>query len=172
MNDPKEHTQLAKTLYLHPIMSFFNNIHIKVGFALILQAFSMYGLKDSYLVLLESPFKLILLIILLVFIDFASGILKAFKRKDKISSWRMRQTIIKSLEYIFFLGSIVIFANAFKDNSDIIQMIAKQIKTFAFFLVAIIEINSIVDNISNKNITTAWKRIKEKFNLDKQDDEE
>lgn len=170
MNDLK--TYSSKYSYLKPVMSFFNNIHIKGSFALILQVISMYGLKDSYLALLDTPFKLILLILLLVFIDFASGILKAFKRKDKITSRRMRETIIKSLEYIFFLGSIIIFSNAFKDNSDIIQMIAKQIKTFAFFLVAIIEINSIVNNISNKSISKAWIKIKLKFNLDKTKDEE
>lgn len=171
MYKPKANTQLSKHPYVKPIMSIFDNLGIKAITAFSLQVFSELGLGEIYTDLITSPPKLIVLVILLVFIDFISGIIKSVKKREVITSFKMRHTIIKSLEYLFFLGSIILFANAFSDSSDIIGYLAKQLKVFAFFLVSIVEINSIVENISNKKLSDAWKQIKEKFNIGIEDNE-
>jgi len=158
-------------LAVHPIMSFIDNIHVKAVVAALLQIFfnifeTLLGIGDIYQILLESPQRLIVLVISLTFIDFVTGIIKAIKLKLPIKSWEMRKTILKVLEYVIFLSVIIMFTNAF-GNDDTLDFISEKVKIFAFFLIAVIEINSIVENLSNTTISSSWKTIKEKFNLGK-----
>lgn len=158
-------------LAVHPIMSFIDNIYVKAVVAALLQIFfnifeTILGIGDIYQILLESPQRLIVLVISLTFIDFITGVIKAVKLKLPIKSWEMRKTIWKVLEYVIFLSVIIMFTNAFGSDGTL-EFISKKVKIFAFFLIAVIEINSIVENLSNTTISSSWKTIKEKFNLDK-----
>lgn len=167
----KQNVKRTKHPYIKPIMSLFDNIQIKASIAVFFQFLSEWGLQDIYITLTESPLKLIIVVVLLVFVDFVSGVFKAWKSNVPISSAKMRQTVIKSIEYIFFLGAIILFANAFAEESDIIGYIAEKLKVFAFFLVSIIELNSIFENLGNTELNNAWQKLKDKFNIKVEEDE-
>lgn len=116
------------------------------GFYVFLLAFPAHIFLDLYaaaneLVIIE--WKLVLAVTALVFIDFVTGVMASRKRKEKITSLKARQTGIKIIEYFMVLFSITLISNM-ADQINFIQQ-------FAFIFLAMIELKSIVENLSEDN---------------------
>jgi hypothetical protein len=92
--------------------------------------------------LLKADLNLVVLIVLLVMIDTTTGVMGAIRRKDRITSLGLRQTIVKCLEYGALLVGFTLVGNAW----SYLQWMSEA----AFVYVALTELKSIVENIYGK----------------------
>lgn len=114
----------------------------------------------------------VLLVTLLVILDFASGVLAARMRSEKIGSWGIRQTGIKAFEYIMLLAACMMVANSFE--------LVDWLDTTAFMYVSLTELKSIVENVTDPDGTgrKVWKLIQNELtnragvNLEEEKDDE
>ena len=133
-------------LWAHPIMSAIEDKYI--GAKLIIAG--GFSFINSVLSLIDTPIQYILFIVLLLVLDFLSGITKAWRNGEKISSFKMRATIVKFVEFTIFLLAVSGLVNAFSIEG--VEMVGDVVQSTAFFIVCVIEITSIVENLG------AWAR--------------
>lgn len=164
MDDCLKH--YPSNLYLGSLVSIFNNITVKSVVGFLVQGISFVGIRDVYANLLQSPVALVSVIAFLIAMDFISGILKAI-RNDKFSPRMLRATVVKVIEYVIFLSSITAVSNAFSEHSEFAQMMMPHLELSAYFIVTVIELNSIVENLGIAGIGKAWGSLKVKYNLKK-----
>ena len=93
--------------------------------------------------LIDIEWKLAVGMMALIVIDLFTGIMASHKRGDKITSLKLRQTGIKVVEYTMVLLAVTVISNM----ADEIKFIQK----FAFVFLAMIELKSIVENLSDEN---------------------
>jgi len=161
----KLHYRYPKNQYIQSFMSMIDGLGGKMVSAFVLQLTSL-GIGDIYLQMLESPVELVALIAFLVVMDFVSGLINAFRSpNESVRSAKMRSSVIKVLEYTIFLVVITAIANSFESQSELANYVTPHIELFAYFLVTIIEANSIIENLMSQNIKHMWDKIKKKFNL-------
>jgi phage-related holin len=78
-----------------------------------------------------------------LFIDFLTGILKAFVMKEKITSKRMRDTITKILQYVGSIVLVTILVNiTFGKNNETVGFIVNGL----YSLMILIELRSVAEN--------------------------
>lgn len=134
--------------YANPLITLVEAFHIK--------ALVSAG-AAALATLFHHSIQYAMLVALLVVIDFATGIIAAKKRGEKITSLGLRQTIIKALEYMCFLVAVTAFANVF-------TALAGWISATAYFYIAATECASIAENtLDNPAIRKAWEAVKDRF---------
>lgn len=142
------------SILLHPIQGVIQDNHIllKLGVALgssiINYIFQVVETKVEYLVF----------VFLLLILDFLSGLTKALRRGGikEISSIKMRATLIKFVEYSIFLIAVIGLTNTFAAEWN--SIVVNVVQGTAFFIVCIIEITSIVENLGDW-ADSAWKKV-------------
>lgn len=91
----------------------------------------------------------------LVFLDFVTGMVKAFRVKgEKISSRRMRETIGKSVLYL-----IAVLAGFFLDYITGLELAARAIAG----VIALVECKSVLENIEEITGLNLWAVVAEKL---------
>jgi phage-related holin len=107
----------------------------------------------------KTDTQLIFSLVVLITLDFITGVYASIKAKRKITSMGFRATFAKVLEYTFLLGSITVVSN--------MDETLAWIQTWAFIFVCLTEVKSIGENIP----ATKWfmdkflQAIKEKNNI-------
>ena len=138
-----------KDLYTRPLYSLVNgwtvSIVVSSGFSLV-AALSHLFVNDG---------EKVLLLVILVMLDFVSGIIKALRKKEKVTSLGMRRTLVKSFEYITILTAVTGFANSW----DVVSWT----KDVAMFYTAWVEVKSIGENITDKNVKEMFNKITERY---------
>lgn len=89
--------------------------------------------------LFASETQLVLLVVILVILDFLSGIFAALRRGEKIESWGFRQTGVKTIEYIVLLTGCTMVSNSF----EVVNWLGKT----AYLFVSLTELKSIFENL-------------------------
>lgn len=148
------------SIYKAPLVSLFSGWKV-IGAGIVSVLYEI--LEFLNLDLLSTPEELISGLAILVIIDFFSGVVSSWRSGEKIQSIKLRATVIKTVEYVLFLGAISTIYNTFgQSGGEIADYILKNIRIFAFFLVAVTEANSIAENTDMKGI---WSKIKEKTGI-------
>lgn len=123
--------------------------------------------------LFQSDLDLFIILTMVVILDFIFGIIASRRNSIRISSIGGRQTIVKYIEYIIFLGVLVLLSNGIEKyhNEESawglrnIAYIMKDIDIFGFFMLIWLEIISITENMVDKKgfVKDIIKTIKEKI---------
>ena len=122
---------------------------------------------DLFTNIFQTDVELIVLTILFVMGDLLLGIIKSLSNNVKITSRRLRSTILKSIEYTVFLGGMVGLSNVIgSSNADgwvgTFVLVFADIHYIAFIFVMLTEIQSMVEN--SRNLDSIWKAIKKRIN--------
>lgn len=132
-------------LYLNPIVALAEGWRAKAAlsaaFVLVTQT-----LGDLFATRLEFA----ALVIVLVMLDLATGLLAAFRRGERLQSRKMRQTVVKSIEYAAFLSAAVAFTNVLgvRGTLPLVAPVLANLAEVAFVWTATTEITSILENLS------------------------
>jgi len=144
--------------YIKPILGLIEYYDIK----LLITSLSGMGLMllEKLGVILATDVSFILTLILLITIDFVTGVWSAFRRGEKITSIGFRSTFVKSIEYIFILSSVTMLSNM----SPMLEFI----DAWAYIFVCTTEVKSIGENVPRINtfFTQLFAMIKDKTNVD------
>jgi len=125
------------------------------------------GLKENFAIkavlavlgsLFASDPQLVALVVILVVMDFLTGVYAAKVRKETINSKGFRQTVVKVIEYFFLLAGCTAVANSF----DIINWIDE----IAYMFTALTELKSIVENITSSESPARriWMMVRREMN--------
>lgn len=90
-------------------------------------------------------------LMLLMFLDLVTGVLRAFLKKVQVTSKGLRQTVIKVIQYFIFLITIHVLTN-FKIQGVEVELFA-WITTSAYAFLIGIEAKSILENLAGFNDT-------------------
>lgn len=121
------------------LRSLFDNVVVKTILAFIFAVFQDHA-------------NWILVIVLLMFLDFGSGISASWQRKEKIESLGFRRTMNKVVSYFAFLSATSLVAYGFEELSWIANA--------AYAFVALTELKSIAENTGHLDF---WETIKSKL---------
>lgn len=138
------------------------------SFALIAPLAIILGFLETVLDILKTEVDLIVLIILLVFIDLVSGVVSAYNKGRPITSRRLKDTVIKSIEYVFLLSAAIAFTNVFGYREGTLSFIVNPaisgLSTAVFFYIALVEITSIFENVTSDKGKAVGTKILDKLN--------
>lgn len=123
--------------YLDPLESLFKDFPLTAFYAACGVAFNMF-INDALGIFATDP-VLIKALIALVVIDWVTGIMAARSRKQAITSFAMRRTVIKVVEYTVFLLAVAAVSNM--DGS------LAWITTWSYIFLAIVELKSVGENL-------------------------
>lgn len=156
---------INKVRYYKPIETALDTAPVTIALAAITM------LIDSFFELFTSDFHLWVVLGAAIIVDLITGVVSNKIRKNPVTSLGARQTIIKTIEYIVFLGLLVMVSNAaekytLEENSWLLQQIAtivKEADVLGFLIAIWIEIISISENMVDKNgvIKTIIEKIKQ-----------
>jgi phage-related holin len=93
--------------------------------------------------------------VLLVAADFVTGVIRSRSMGARFRSIRVRSTVIKSLEYTFFLGATSVLANTFT--------VVAWVDDTAFFLACLTEWVSITENIGSSGVRKIVDRLRQEM---------
>lgn len=149
---------LMQTRLFKPLVALVENFEIKFGVATLISA--LYAILAELKIVLASDATYVTALVLLITIDFITGIYSSFKSKIPITSLGIRSTFVKSIEYMFVLIPLTILSNMALELS--------WIQTWAYVFVCATEIKSIGENIPsmNKMFTSLWAIIKDRNKVD------
>ena len=97
-------------------------------------------------IILMPNLSLLLWVCVLMVADFVTGVIKAKFLKEKITSERMRASVIKFLQYFGCLGLVLILSNQ-KQNSPDFQIIMNYVQDGLTILILYIEALSVLENL-------------------------
>ena len=100
--------------------------------------------------------ELVLLLLVAIVLDFFTGVASARRNKTIITSFGIRQTVVKAIEYTILLLISVGISNVFGDHIPFIE----NLSLYAFLFCILTEFKSIIENISEGDET----RIREIYN--------
>lgn len=78
------------------------------------------GLLDIFKNLMLPSLNLLVLVAVLMFADLVTGLLKARIKKEKITSEKLRHSVIKFMQYFGSIGIIVVLANQKPDSPNFV----------------------------------------------------
>ncbi len=111
-------------------------------------------------VLLQEMFatkaELVVLLLVAIVLDFYTGVASAKRNKTLITSFGIRQTVVKAIEYTILLLISVGISNVFGDDIIFIE----NLSLYAFLFCILTEFKSIIENISEGE----QSRIKDIYN--------
>lgn len=109
--------------------------------------------------LIQTRAELVVLLVLLVSIDFISGIWRSWIHDEEIKSRIMRRTVVKVLEYMVVLSVAIMVTRAFEFEGvpRAISIIVGQLDIWCFLFVALIEARSVLENITGKRASKVSK---------------
>jgi hypothetical protein len=144
-------------VYLQPLLSLTNAWEWKIALSSVLAL-----LGEMFMTRLDF----VALVALLVLADLMTGLVRAWRTREKIESGKLRRTVIKTIEYALFLAVAVGISNTFGVNGDlpIIAGILAYLAEISFCFVAITELRSIGENLAPANsgkvylAVIAWMR--------------
>lgn len=113
-----------------------------------------------YADLLYTDPLLITLVATLLAVDWGTGIVAAARRREKITSRRLRDTARKVLEYAALTGIAIMIANAFQSTP--VSIITTALDDATLLYVALTEAVSIVENVSGSRTRAVyyWRQIR------------
>lgn len=137
------------------------------NFAFIAPFAIILGFLETILDILKTEVDLIALIILLVFIDLVSGVVAAYNKGRPITSRRFKDTLVKSIEYVFLLCAAIAFTNVFGYREGTLNFIVNPVisglSTTVFFYIALIEVLSIFENVTSDKGKAVGSKILDKL---------
>lgn len=142
-----------KVRYWRPIETFIDTLPVTI-----IAGNATYAL-DHFFNLFHGDLDLWIILAVAILVDFFTGIVASKIRKNPVTSLGARQTIVKCIEYILFLGLLIMISNGaekyvVEDNSWIVDKLAFIIKdadVIGFFIAIWIEVISIVENMTDKS---------------------
>lgn len=146
--------------YIKPIEGLLDGWPIKI-----ILVFLTY-VYDLMLGLFSTNIELLILTILVIIGDFIVGISASRIRGEKLKSIKFRQTVIKGIEYTFFILIAIGVSNAI-GSADVegwvgsITNLFDDIDYLAFLFVIYTEVQSMVEN--SVNLNGIWERFKKIF---------
>lgn len=107
---------------------------------------------------------LILLLFLAVAADFVTGVVASKRRKIKVSSIGMRQTLVKTIEYGVVLLFLTGIANVYGSDGWV-GSVVQQFDRFGYFFFTWIEVVSIAENLGDEegSIKKLFNKLKDKL---------
>jgi len=130
--------------YTNPIYALFENPWWKALFA---------SLAALAVELFSTGGRLIGVVFVVVFLDTVTGVLAANKRKEVITSFAMRRTIVKLLEYLAVVIAAVTLGNSFEGWLF-------WLPEFTAAYVGITEFKSVIENVG---MVDFWDRVRERI---------
>lgn len=132
-------------LYLKPLVALVEGWQLKA-------AASAVGVAVAELLgrVFEVRVDLLALVVLLVLADLATGLVRAWRLKEAVTSKRLRQTVIKTIEYTLFLGVVVAVGNVLGQHGTlpVVAPLLRALPEVAFTFVAATELRSIAENLT------------------------
>lgn len=119
-------------------MTLFYKLSYKMLFAV--------GLLDIFKNLLLPKLSLLILVAVLMLADLVTGIAKARVLRQKITSKKMRHSVIKFLQYFGSIGIIVVLGNQNIENQNFV-MVATWTRDGVTLLIIYIECLSVFENL-------------------------
>lgn len=126
-------------MIIKPIASMWENIAFVLPATVISIGLSIISAVHQ---LVKVEAILVVGLVAIVFIDFVAGIYKAYIEKRLITSFAMRQTSIKIIEYTLVCTAFVVMTNM----SPSLEFLKK----VPFIFLAMVEVKSIIENLSDK----------------------
>ena len=143
-----------KLRYAKPIENFIDTLPITI-----IAANATYVLDHIY-GLFRHDLDLWIILATAIILDFVTGLISAKVRKNPVTSLGGRQTIVKTIEYILFLGLLIMVSNGAEkyiepdSHSWVVEKLAfivKDVDVIGFFIAIWIEIISIAENMADKD---------------------
>jgi len=136
------------SFYLDPARSLVENFGFKVLVAVLALPLThwMESLEGA---LISTPLPLLFIVALLWLLDLVSGLVQTIRLDGmkSVTSFRLRQTIIKFIEYAIFIVACGLFASTGKHAPPLLAAAIKQIDEIACIIIAATELKSIDENL-------------------------
>lgn len=109
---------------------------------------------------LFPPFALLAVMLVMIAIDFVTGVIKAYLNGDARTSSGFRKTVIKFLQYFGSLSVAIVFSFAanYSDKPDMVMLAGKVSSGLVWFIIYI-EVTSICENliaVDDKSPFAVW----------------
>lgn len=131
----------------------------------ILSSSPVVYILSFFMSLLVQEKALFLTMIVFVFVDLITGIWKAFKIKDKITSKALRRTIEKLLTYFL----VILLAKLFDEH--VLQIKVVELHTIVAGIIFLVEFKSVTENMAeitgNKVFTKIYDVVEKLFDKTK-----
>lgn len=172
-------TELISIRYSKPIDALKEDGMLKLLWTLIAFIFtSTTNLISTLSDIFRTPAELVLLLMVAIFIDWYTGIIKARKNGIYIRSLGLRQTLIKVMEYAGFLILLSGLANVFGAATiegwvgDSLRFL-KNIHWLGYLYATLTELKSVGENLDGREgrFSNIISMINKKFFGEKDDDE-
>lgn len=139
---------MLKRMYLSPIRSILDNFAPKLVLGVLLAPFMNWLPPAAEGAFFTIPPGLLMIVLGLWLLDFASGITKVLRDDDVtgIKSYRLRQTVIKLIEYGIFILALDLFSST-ADYAGVVGVALEQIDDVGCIILAGTEFKSIDENL-------------------------
>lgn len=139
---------MLKQMYLSPIQSVLENFQGKLLFAMLVAPLTELLPDPAGDALLTIPPGLLIIVLGLWVLDFISGITKVVRNDGVagIKSYRLRQTVIKLIEYGIFILALDLFSST-ANYAGMIGVALQQIDEVGCIILAGTEFKSIDENL-------------------------